>query len=365
MKKTKSTKKTALKALIVILCVIIAALAALGVVFRRELSSMTSVANVKGGLYTMNCTYDYNLQELIETGVSSDQELVDWLLANLFRGVIHPSIDISQYACTTFNAVKENGDVLFGRNFDYTEAPGMLVWTDPEDGYASVSMVALEACGYTVDYLPDSFINKALTLAAPFVPVDGMNEKGLTIGVLELENGPTMQETDKIDLTTTTMIRLVLDRAATVEEAIELFRSYDMHDSVGCGYHYHITDITGKSVIIEYIDNEINLIYPQGSEGYENCLVAANYYLTEGVDDPHGCGWDRTDAVRGALKACNGVTDASGAMAMLESAKMDDCEINGYVCDTLWSAVYDPANLTVSLCANLDYETVYTYGIKP
>lgn len=361
----KHLGKVVLKVFLVLLILILIACAACVVVLRYELSSISTVTNVKDNFYTMNCSYDYNLQGLTEKGVSSDQELIDFILDDLCRGVIHPHIDISDYACTTFNAQQDDGDVLFGRNFDYTKAPCMLVWTDPEDGYASVSMVTLETCGYSLEYLPDNLFNKALTLAAPYVPVDGMNEKGLAIGVLELESGPTSQNTEKVDLTTTTMIRLVLDRAATVDEAIELFRSYDMHDSAGCGYHYQITDSTGASVVLEYVDNEISLIYPQGNNGYDGCLVAANYYLTENAYDPNGCGQDRADTVKLALAECNGIIDTADAMKILESVKMKDYDFNGYICDTLWSAVYNLSDLSVTICTNLDYETGYTYSIKP
>ena len=57
-----------------------------------------------------------------------------------------------------------------------------------------------------------------------------MNEKGLSIGVLEVEKHPTFQMTKKTNLTTTAIIRAVLDKAATVEEAIAIFEKYDMRD---------------------------------------------------------------------------------------------------------------------------------------
>ena len=43
---------------------------------------------------------------------------------------------------------------------------------------------------------------------------------GLTIGVLQLNVEPTQQDTEKTDITTTSAIRMVLDKAATVDEAV-------------------------------------------------------------------------------------------------------------------------------------------------
>lgn len=272
--KNKKALKITLIVVASVLVLLIILTSVLAIVYDDEIDDLSTVTKVADGFYTMNCEYDYDLSALLEHGVSSEQELVDYILEQLCRGVISPSIDISSYACTTFNAYTVDGDALFARNFDYTNAPCMLVWTTPKDGYASVSMTNLEFCGYSDEYLPEGFFNKVMTLAAPYIPVDGMNEKGLCIGVLELENGPTNQNTDKVDLTTTTMIRLVLDRAASVDEAIELFRSYDMHDSVGYGYHYQISDASGNSVVLEYVNNEISLIYPEIGKSY---ISAANY----------------------------------------------------------------------------------------
>lgn len=47
-------------------------------------------------------------------------------------------------------------------------------------------------------------------------------------------------------------IRLVLDRAATTEEAVELLRSYDMFAKSGRDYHYYITDASGDGRVVEY-----------------------------------------------------------------------------------------------------------------
>lgn len=47
-------------------------------------------------------------------------------------------------------------------------------------------------------------------------------------------------------------IRLVLDRAATTEETVELLRSCDMFATSGRDYHYYITDASGDGRVVEY-----------------------------------------------------------------------------------------------------------------
>ena len=66
--------------------------------------------------------------------------------------------------------------------------------------------------------------------------MDGMNEKGLYIADLIVggENEEaTNQERGNVNLTTTDAIRLVLDKAATVDEALELLKNHDMHSVIG------------------------------------------------------------------------------------------------------------------------------------
>ena len=86
----------------------------------------------------------------------------------------------------------------------------------------------------------------------PYICLDGLNEKGVSIAVLTLDSDPVHQSTGKPAIATTLAIRLVLDRAASTEEAVELLRGYDMFASSGRDYHFYITDATGDGRVVEY-----------------------------------------------------------------------------------------------------------------
>jgi len=47
------------------------------------------------------------------------------------------------WACSLFAALGDPDNRLYGRNFDWQYSPALLLFTDPPDGYASVSMVDL------------------------------------------------------------------------------------------------------------------------------------------------------------------------------------------------------------------------------
>ena len=65
-------------------------------------------------------------------------------------------------------------------------------------------------------------------LAAPYAPLDGINDAGVSCGIFMTYQGDddgvtaTNQMTDKPDITSTTMLRMILDYASSVEEAVAL-----------------------------------------------------------------------------------------------------------------------------------------------
>lgn len=320
-----------------------------------------NVTKVVDNFYVMDYTYDYDINDIVENGYICTADMLFKVLGDYITNG-----SSSGFACSTFNAVTSEGDYLFGRNFDYMDAAGMLVRTTPSDGYASIGMLNLELIGYS-GFTPDSTLTKMLSVLAPYAIVDGINEKGLSIGVLEIEKDPTVQISAKTNINTTSMIRIVLDKAATVEEAVNLFSQYDMIDLLtgGCTYHYQITDAYGNSAIIEYVDNEMKVIYPEQREGDAVAYqCATNFILTPNVDDPDGMGQDRYEIMANALAATNGVLSENDAMNLLSQVSIQDEDLHGYICSTLWSSLYNNSDVTLSLCMHNNYNTVYTFNVN-
>ncbi len=353
-----------------------------------RLDSLKSVTKVADNYYIMDYTYDYDIDTLLEskTGNSTTAGLLLYSFADVFlqfnpcarkivsnlglygdidseliAAIMGKALSFTSFGCTTFNASTPSGDKLFARNYDYMDSPGMTVWTHPKDGYASVSTVSLYFLGYGGDFLPDNALTSLLTLIAPYIPVDGMNEKGLSIGVLELETPETFTQTEKKDITTTAVIRAVLDHAATVDEAVEIFMNYDMHDLLGgaCTYHYQIADAKGDTAIIEYAGGEPTVIRP----GKSGTLIAANFWLTDGIDDPEGLGRDRYDTAQKMLKKKNYKVSETEAMSILDAVHMDNDDMNGYICSTLWSVVYNNSAKTFIICPMYDYGRQYKFSL--
>lgn len=160
--------------------------------------------------------------------------------------------------------------------FDWYNCDALVLTSQPSNAYASISTVNLGFLQMAAGKLEGS----AQVYAALYAPLDGMNEKGLAVSVNMIQDsGAFDQDNGKPDLTTTTAIRLLLNQAANVDEAIELLGQYDLHASFGMTVHFAIADNTGRCVAVEYINNQMVVT---------ESPVVTNFYLAEG--EKHGIG---------------------------------------------------------------------------
>ncbi len=321
---------------------------------------------------------NYDIDGLLKQGVSSIGDLIKFIVnLSSYKESDFTIGTAKGGGCTTFDAFTPDGDHIMGRNFDFKVAPCLVLWTHPENHYKSVSVVDHNFLTYGKKRHKLSTARTAQLLLAPYSCVDGVNEKGLSIAVLQIKAKATKQtDASKLNITTTAMVRAVLDTCANVDEAVELFKKYNMRDSLFCCYHYQLSDSTGRSVIVEYIDNVLK-VYEKGSEKYSDSgsvyenddiklCYAANYSITRNIGsfkvEQHG--YDRTDAVKRALKAKNGVMTETEAMDLLRYVKLDyQHPVYPWRVEALWSAVYNSNRKTLMIAAGTDYSRVYTFSV--
>lgn len=307
--------------------------------------------------YVLKYENDYALDKVLNQGVKNIAELAVLLQKHFHVQKGDLKMQSGGFACTTFNAFTKNGQHILARNFDYKDAPSIVVWTAPENGYKSVGVTDTNVLLYG-DKLGEKK-NRSRLLLAPYACMDGINEKGLSIAVLEIKTKATHQRTGKKNLTTTVMIRAVLDKCATVDEAVELFRKYDMNDSLFCNYHYHIADASGKSIVIEYVNNEMRLISPTDKTQY-----VMNFYLSPDGDNKKGFGYTREKWVKEAFEICGGtVMEEQEAMKLLEKCRLDYKHKRGYQITSLWSAVYNCNERTMLLSTRMNYGKQYRFRV--
>lgn len=354
----QKTKKIIKIVSISIVGVALAIIFGLYMMFKNEIATINRMEKLdEYPLYYMEYQGDYGFDEFLQVGASSDEELVDYVVKRLLKG-LPIEIKVPKLGCSTFTAQTKESENLFGRNFDLTYSPAMMVKTTPKNGYASISMVNLGFLGYGEEKLPDSFISSINALAAPFAPLDGVNEKGLAIGVLLIPSEETKQDNGKVNITTTTAIRMILDKCATVEEAIAMLKEYDMYSSAGSNYHFQISDNSGKSVVVEYINNEMKIVEP--SESYQ---AAANFLLTPG-DYDFGYGQDRYEIMIHKLKETQGILSDEEAMQLLSAAAQEPhLNDKGEISGTQWSVVYNQKDLSATVSMGRNYDKTYKFQL--
>ena len=346
-------KKTVKKIVIVLVLVIVALVGTIGFTWKDEIASVASFHKIRernashgdANVYEMTMAGDYYIDKFVEQGgVSSDAELIDFVIGNITKGVVDISMPTPQIGCSSFTASTAAGDALFARNYDMHTTHAAIVHTSASgDRHATVSTVDLGLLGMDAESEVDGLKDRLTCLAAVYAPLDGMNDAGVSCGVYMTYQGPegevtaTNQDTDKPDMTTTTFLRLVLDYADDLDEAVEIAQSYDMHDSAGTSYHYMVADASGRSAIFEWVAadddtdtdgsaRELRVTYNDDDAAFGEVEAAADYqWVTNFVLEPNYYasddakkGLDRYNELYTRLSATAGVVaDESAAMDVL------------------------------------------------
>lgn len=314
-------------------------------------------------LYRMNVEYDYDIDAVIDYGLDTDQGLFDSIIKGSLP-LLPVSIKAPSFGCSAFQLKTDTDDMLMGRNYDFKRnTSAMLVYCSPKDGYRSVAFAALD--NVSANSPLDGFKQKMATLTAPFICLDGMNEKGVSIAVLVVDSEPVNQNTGKEKICTTIAIRLVLDRAASTEEAVELLRSYDMRASSGKDYHFYINDASGDGRIVEWdCDSEARELVATPVD------VVTNFYtiyedrvLPNQRNGIYGHGKERYDAILEVFQAQAEHPALSTAWDALKAAAQDP-KGEDLTSNTQWSIVYNNTDLTAQVVLRRNWDDLYSYDLK-
>lgn len=293
---------------------------------------------------------------LSQGGAPSDREVVAYLAENLLSGLNLGDIVGGIFGCSTIVSENKTGEKLFGRNFDWENCEAMIVASYPENGYASLSTVNMDFIIQNVSGAVEMAMraDAVKTLAALYAPLDGMNEAGLAVSVNMIQDSATIsQDTEKPDITTTTAIRLLLNQAGDVEEALELLGQYDMHASMGIMVHFALADASGRSVAVEYVDNEMIV---------KETPVLTNFYLAEG--EKYGIGTqqshERYEILMERLEEDKAL-EMPDMRDALDRVSKDNFE---EFASTEWSAVFNLSTGEAWYYHRENYETCYRLQLE-
>lgn len=340
--------KKILKIVFLVLCV---SLIVITFLLRKQISGMYSIRRIsEDGLYTMSYKSDYKLDSLLEADLSSVSEFEQWISKNIFFG--YPiEADETKFGCTAFLAQTKTGDYLLGRNYDYSMTEPLILYTEPKEGYRSIGVTDLSFIGVDETNPADSLMGRVVSLASPVVTLEGFNEKGLGVAILELETEEIHQDNNQSDLLIYNIPRFVLDTCQNVEEAIEAVSKYDIHSDFGYPYHIFLSDTSGNRKVLEWVEGQMVVV---------NDVCATNFQLAQGEDFLVGIGQERYEIVQTNLKETNGILEMKDAMKLLDQAKS---EWNGKW-GTQWSCVFNLNTFTMDICIDMDYSKTYSFSLE-
>jgi predicted choloylglycine hydrolase len=254
--------------------------------------------------------------------------------------------DLKPLGCTCFSAM-DSSCRIFGRNFDYDHHIALILFAHAPNAYSSISVTDISYLGFSASSTLEEIKNSSIKNRIPYCTLDGQNEKGVSAGLMSVPFVQPPYDPGKKNLACCDIIRLVLDYAASTDEAVSLISQYNFKDEKYPS-HYLIADRNGKSAVIEFVNKELKVI--RNNEPFQ---VATNFIIT-GSSAPQSTNCWRYNKVYSALKNANGNINEITAMNILQSASQSI---------TMWSAVYNMNSFSLEICMDKNYDKVYSIKV--
>jgi hypothetical protein len=254
------------------------------------------------------------------------------------------------WACSLFAALGDPDNAVFGRNFDWEHSPMLLLYTNPDDGYISVTSVDLAyliedaSLWPQLDTLPiDDLLPLAGALSLPF---NGMNEHGLAVAMASVPTGSYPLDPEREEVGHLEMMRRILEGARTTDEAVAMIETMSLSNQGGPPLHYLIAD-RETAVVLEFVDGRS--IVHRSADAW-HCATNFTLALAET--------WDgvcpRFDALTQRLSGSAGTLTPDTAMDLLQDVSNEM---------TQWSIVYDLSRCEVHIATARAYEAVHSFSL--
>ncbi len=161
-------------------------------------------------------------------------------------------------ACTTF-FINQNGQLLFGRNYDWVSGSGM-VHTNLR-GLAKTSFPMRE--GKTISWI-SKYGSITFNQYGKEFPTGGMNEKGLVVELMWLDETRYPVPDSRPAISVLQWIQYQLDNCATVEQVLATDKIVRIASVGTTPLHYLIADKQGNAATIEFLNGQ--MIVHQGKD---------------------------------------------------------------------------------------------------
>jgi choloylglycine hydrolase len=279
-----------------------------------------------------------------------------------FKNVFKEGNKPPAHACSSFAASTPEGEKILAHNGDGPQlGPALLLYCHPPDGYASVSDSSFHVLGYSREDCNDlhlsSMEKRIRLLKAPLHPHAGMNERGLAFAEMMAQKGGEAKDPAKSTVDARHLMRLILDYAGTVDEAIALLRKYN---NTGSSIeHYLFADASGDSAVVEYQNGEV-IVTRRSNEPW---LTATNFRILNAEPGRIQYHCRRYKRAYQLLKKYGGNVSVETAMDILEAISVKALEWWNADLNTGGSLVFNMTKLEVDFTAAMQYHNVLRFKL--
>ena len=210
------------------------------------------------------------------------------------------------FACTIFDTKNSKDEILVGRNFDWSKSNAQVNFIPSDKNRYGVVLLSLEN---------------------PNMPYEGMNDKGLFVAISAVPHSKTALNIFKPIRKSLEMIKVILQKASTIDEAIEQFDKYSIAFGEFLGnplIHFKMVQKDGDSAVVEFVNNKRVIIRGEKSR------VLTNHYLSDLSIEPKS----KSTIKRYTIVKKN-LNENSSLQKVFEILKKSRQE------NTIWSTVYN------------------------
>ncbi|MBC7874809.1 MAG: linear amide C-N hydrolase [Ferruginibacter sp.] len=259
------------------------------------------------------------------------------LTVTLFFGTL-------SFACTTF-FINKNGQMVFGRNYDWFTGNGMVCTN--QRGLAKTSSKTKD--GETISWVA-AYGSITFNQYGKEFPTGGMNEKGLVVELMWLDGTKYPDADRRPAVGVLQWIQYHLDNCATVDELIASDKKIRIASKGTTPLHYLVADATGNVAVIEFLEGKMKVHkgkdLPFAVLTNDKYISSLELTKTSTITGGGNSMPFTSNSIDRFAKACNSVTQfqqagITGSAIDYSFAVLDNVAQGSH---TKWSIVYDITN---------------------
>lgn len=271
------------------------------------------------------------------------------MLNPLFKKILALVIFICSHilflsACTTF-FINKDGQMVFGRNYDWITDAGMI-----STNLRGLSKTSLKTeNGETISWV-SRYGSITFNQYGKEFPTGGMNEKGLVVELMWLDETKYPANDNRPAVGVLQWIQYQLDNCSTIDEVVATDKTLRISPTGTTPLHYLIADANGNAATIEFLNGK--MVVHKGNE--LSLPVLTNSIYDESVKSFKNSVSYGNNSLERFNQACRMIqqlhtTNSQKPVADYAFDILNEVAQGNY---TKWSIVYDLTNKTIHFKTN-------------